>query len=856
MNAQVIPYILLLLMVSVVSLILAAYSFIKRSIPGAQLFGMLALGIGIWSLFYLFELVQLTLRMKVLFYGLKYLGIVMIPMFLLAFVFEYTGTPLRKVTRYIPWLLFQPAFVLGLLATNHLHRWFYSSPRLEIAHSFIILDFKPEWGYYFNIYYSYALVILAMVVMLRYLIKAPPHRRMRVIIFLMGGIIPFAALILVGTGRLTLPSIDFSSTIVAGSLPFLLMSVFLYRLLDVVPEARDLVVEFMEDAVMIINGQGRILDLNPAAEKLFAVRAGETIGRPVNELLKLDEELESEVRGDKQISREVAIGETEQELQTFRLSSWYGRPAGRLITLHDITEAKQQEKSLREAKEAAEEATRAKSMFLASVSHELRTPLNAVVGMTTLLQGTDLNATQQNYVHTLQTGSSTLLDAINDILDFSKIDSDRLEIEPQVSELREIIQDAVALIAPQAEKKNLDFQMEIMPDVPNLIFIDPVRLRQVLINLLYNAVKFTDAGFVRLSAETLQRKDRELTLQFSVADSGIGIPEDKLELIFGAFQQADGSIAHKYGGSGLGLTICQQIVRLLGGSMQVESKVGEGSVFSFTVPTVEVVQDQLLTELTSSPAEPPGDTLPLDDSFARQFPWRILSVEDNPVNQRVMTQLLGRLGYTVDTAAGGKEAITMASRMPYTLIFMDVRMPDMDGLEATRILRTAAASPRPRIIAVTAFSSQSVLDECIEAGMDGSLLKPLLLDKLASVLAEKPIELIHRDREIGGSKPAAPSILDLLGDDRREVVQLLKQSVIKNYATLVEAYKKHEILQFRESAHVLKSNTGYLGAEAMTSLLRNIETSAANGMFPEYAQMQQLKTYYNRICNEQTETEI
>lgn len=849
MNAQVIPYVLLLLIVSVISLILAAYSFIKRSIPAARLFGMLALGIGIWSLFYLFELVQLTLRLKILFFGLKYIGVVMVPMFLLAFVLEYTGVPLRKVTRYLPWLTIEPLIILGILATNHLHHWFYSSPRLEIAHSFIALDFRPEWGYYLNIYYSYALVIAAMIFMLRYLIKAPAHRRVRVIVFLLGSIIPFAALILVRSGLLTLPSIDFSSTVVAGSLPFLLVSVFLYRLLDVVPEARDLVVEFMEDAVMIINRRGLILDLNPAAERLFDVHAGETIGRPVNELLKLPPELESEVRGDEQIREEIDVGTRQFELQTFRLSSWYGRPAGRLVTLHDITEAKEQEQILREAKDAAEEATRAKSMFLASVSHELRTPLNAVVGMTTLLQGTNLDTKQQEYVHTLQTGSSTLLDAINDILDFSKIDSNKLDIENQVSELREIIQDAAALVTPQAEKKNLDFQLEILPDVPNLIFIDPVRLRQVLINLLYNAVKFTEAGFVRLTVELSERLGNELELQFAVADSGIGIPADKLQTIFGAFQQADGTIAHKYGGSGLGLTICDQIVRLLGGRLWVESTVNEGSVFRFTVPTVEVVQEQLLTEISGA-EQPTGVLFPLDTDFARQFPWTILSVEDNPVNQRVMTQMLSRLGYTIDTASSGKEAIAMVGQKPYTLIFMDVRMPDMDGLEATRIIRSTTSTEHPRIIAVTAFSSQAVLDECMETGMDGFLLKPLLLDKLASVLAEKPIELIHRVPETARTKPQTASILDLLGEDRQEVVKLLLLSAAKNYRTLADSYKKHDILQFREAAHVLKSNTGYLGAEAITAVLKSMEDQAANGMFPEYSLMQQLETLYNQVSAE------
>ena len=353
---------LLLLFATVISFILAAYSFLKRTIPAARFFGSLAAGIGIWSLFYLFEVVNLLLRLKELYFGLKYLGIVLVPISLIAFVMEYTGVPLRRVVKILPFLVIEPVVILVLLATNSLHGWFYTNPRLEIAQAFIVMAFTPQAGYTLNIVYSLLIGLVSLVLLVRYYRISAGFRRRQILVFMLGGIIPIGALLLTLSGRTSLPALDFTSLAMVSSLPFLAVSVFQYRLLDVVPEARDLAIEFMDDSVIVINRRFRVLDVNPAAQVLFGVKAVEVIGRDLTDYLPLTAELRAGISQPERFQQDIVLKRNGQEVQfelrSFRLSSWYGRPAGRLVLLHDVTETKLLEQNLRQAKDAAEEATR------------------------------------------------------------------------------------------------------------------------------------------------------------------------------------------------------------------------------------------------------------------------------------------------------------------------------------------------------------------------------------------------------------------------------------------------------------------------------------------------------------------
>jgi PAS domain S-box-containing protein len=536
-----------------------------------------------------------------------------------------------------------------------------------------------------------------------------------------------------------------------------------------------------------------------------------------------------------------------------------------VATLMDVTELKHQADELRTAMETAERASLAKSQFLAMVSHEIRTPMNGVIGMTSLLLDSPLTREQQEYVETIRQSGDSLLTIINDILDFSKIESGRLEFESADFSLRECVEGTLDLLAPKVAEKRLDLLYEIADNVPGMVRGDSTRLRQILVNLLGNAVKFTETGEIVLTLQANPKEEGRVELVFSVRDTGIGIPPEAMQRLFQSFSQVDASTTRRFGGTGLGLAISKRLAELMGGTMWLESEVGRGSTFHFTIG-VELVSSKprpyltagkghlagkrllivddnatnrrILTSLLSSwgissqaaasgaealtwlrESQPfdaaildmhmpemdgamlaremrrlrPAPQLPLvllsslghrehasdGDLFAayltkpakpsqiqdvlasllkddpRRPPTvhpfvapvppptggdrrldRLLLAEDNLVNQRVALLMLSKLGYRADVAANGREVVEAADRQPYDVILMDVQMPEVDGLEATRQLhqKWPNRADRPWVIAITANAMQGDRERCLEAGMDDYISKPIKLEELATAL--------------------------------------------------------------------------------------------------------------------------
>jgi signal transduction histidine kinase/ActR/RegA family two-component response regulator len=380
--------------------------------------------------------------------------------------------------------------------------------------------------------------------------------------------------------------------------------------------------------------------------------------------------------------------------------------------------------ALLEAKDEALAASRVKSEFLANMSHEIRTPLNAVIGMTSVLEQTPLNDQQREYLNVLQTSGDALLTLITDILDFSKMESGMMEIERSPFRLASVVEQGLEIVAPLAARQGIALRHTIAEWTPEALMGDHARTRQVLVNLLSNAVKFTLDGevHVTLSARTLD--DGRIEAHFAVTDTGIGIEEKDLGRLFTSFQQLDGSLTRAHGGTGLGLAISKRLTELMGGAIWVESTPGKGSTFHFTV----------VGEAAPVPARRPPPPA-VDRNLARRRPLRILLAEDDVVNQHVTLALLSHLGYRADLAFNGREVLEALASQAYDVVLMDVQMPEIDGLEATRRIRQLPVSRQPLILALTAHAMTGDRERCLAAGMDGFLSKPLKLLNLEAALA-------------------------------------------------------------------------------------------------------------------------
>ncbi len=590
-------------------------------------------------------------------------------------------------------------------------------------------------------------------------------------------------------------------------------------------------------------GDGSFTYLNPAFRELTGWEPADWLGQPFTSLSLPDDSSVAIAS-----IHQVLLGETSRTFKLrIRTRSGEDRSAEFIVRpqIHhgevthilgiarDNTHHDKTERDLRAAKETAEAASREKSEFLANMSHEIRTPMNGIIGMTGLLLETELDHQQLDYVETIRSSCDTLLTLINDILDFSKIESGKLELEYQPFHLRECVDSCVDLVGAKAAEKGLELKVTECGEVPEEVIGDVTRVRQILVNLLSNSVKFTEKGSVEVSLSTHQPRGSRYEIELAVRDTGVGIPAERIDYIFESFSQADASTTRRYGGTGLGLAISKHLAELMGGRIWVESELGKGSTFYFTVKVGFISIDAR----TSHPLEQASSGI--DRELAQKLPLRILVADDSVVNQKVARLLLERMGYRADLAANGLEVLEALQRQSYDLVLMDVQMPELDGLETTKkIVSETTVDDRPRIIAVTAGAMRGDRERCLAAGMDDYVSKPVQALELQAALMRAgglnaPSREALQDQAERASKDDTGINLGVLADLRRlrpQVISDLVDNFLSSAADRLEAIraavKADDRQALEQAAHSLKGSCGTLGAARMASICATLVSYA------------------------------
>ncbi len=496
----------------------------------------------------------------------------------------------------------------------------------------------------------------------------------------------------------------------------------------------------------------------------------------------------------------------------------------------------QQKIELDTAREKAIEASKVKSQFLANMSHEIRSPMNGIIGMTGILLDKSLDPDTRKLTETIRDCSENLLTIINDILDFSKLESGRVELESHVCDLAHCIESTFLIFDGKAKEKRLDLDYSIGKNVPKAIVTDATRLRQILVNLVGNAVKFTERGSIKVVVEKGANKDNGLELQFVVQDTGIGIPETRLDRLFKSFSQIDASTARKFGGTGLGLAISKRLAEMMGGAIWVQSKFGYGSSFYFSILTKEAHDVTFINPTAKTQTE----------KIAEQFPWQILVAEDNSVNQNIMLKLLEKLGYRSDIASNGYEAIEALKKKQYDLVLMDVQMPELSGLEATRIIcDTWAKGKRPYIIAMTANLQEEDKERCRDAGMEDFIGKPVRLAELSRLLKSIPkVRAVTADNNVTPIPAPAPiwgdltidftQMLRIVGGDK-DLLSTAINSFIEESDNLIQKLEasvaQRDASGFESVAHAIKQRASTFIATPVIRLTLEAEKYFKNSQF-------------------------
>lgn len=711
MNQVFTIYSVLFIGTSLVSFFVAFLAFQRRSVIGAKEIAWLMIATGTGAFWIIFETAAPTVAEKIFWSKLEFSGGLASPVLYFIFVLRFTGKDKLLSRNNILMLFIIPAITYVLVITNDSHELIWSgfSPISEKTN---LMEYFHGIGFWIGyILYSYILLLLSAIYLINFIIRKTKTFRSQALIILTGGMLPWFVNIMYLTGISPVKGLDLTPFSITLSGTLACYAILNFRFLDLVPVARETLVEILPDGIIALDSKNRVQDINKAAISFLGIRGKNIIGYPIDSSGSVVTLLMNAVVEENHVDQ-IEIN-SNHEIKTYSIlkRAIRNQPGSRLVIIQDITQAKRAEKELIKAKERAEESDRLKSTFIANMSHEIRTPLNGILGFTELLNMPNLTGKEQHdYLEIIRKGGNRMLKIINDIIDISKIESGQMQISISRTDIREQTESIYSFFSPEAEAKGIRLICKnTLLAEEAIINTDSFKIYDIQTNLIKNAIKFTPSGSVEFGFEK-----KNNYLEFFVKDTGIGISDKQKEFIFERFRQGNDTLTRNFEGSGLGLSISKAYAEMLGGKIWFESEYGKGSVFHFIIP--------YNSQPDSNPAA--GEMIPGRTGVIEIRNLVILIVEDDQPSELYISRLLSPFSKKILKADTGTQAVEICrNNADINLVLMDIELPEMDGYEATHQIRQF--NKDLIIIAQTAFGLTGDKERALEAGCDDYISKPI-----------------------------------------------------------------------------------------------------------------------------------